>query len=399
MQARKIGDGVWWVGAVDWDRKLFDDLIPLPDGTSYNSYVVQGSEKTVLIDAVDPTMKHVLLARLRSMALKTIDYVVVNHAEQDHSGAVPDVLAAYPGAKVLATEKCKGMIADMLGVPEERVIAVKDGEEIPLGGRTLQFIHFPWVHWPETMLTWVPELKTLFPCDLFGSHLASPDLYVTDEAQLKIAAKRYYAEIMMPFRSTIAKYLDRVTALKPGVIAPSHGPIHDRPALILDAYRTWVMGPPKNLVVVPYISMHGSTQIMVEHFVEACAVRGVCAEQFDLAEADIGKLAMSLVDAATIVLGSPTVLAGPHPKVAYAAILANALRPKVQNVSIIGSFGWGGRMVETLASLIPQLKVEVIPPVLARGLPREKDFAALDALADEIKKRHGSLACETGSRQ
>jgi len=387
MQARKIGDGVWWVGAIDWDRRLFDSLIPLPDGTSYNSYLVQGSDKSALIDAVDPAMKDVLLARLKSLKISRLDYVIANHAEQDHTGAIPDILDAFPMAQVLASEKCKGMLIDLLAIPEERITVVRDGEKLDLGNRTLQFNYFPWVHWPETMLTWLSKEKMLFSCDLFGSHLASADLFASDDKVVLPSAKRYYAEIMMPFRAMIESKLDIVTRLEPQMIAPSHGPIHKEPKKIIDAYREWVSGQPKDLVVIPYISMHDSTRLMVAHLVEACAARGIEVEQFNLAEADIGKLAMSMVDAAGIILGSPIVLGGPHPKVAYAALLANALRPKAKFISVIGSFGWGGRLVETLQALIPNLKVEVIPPVLVKGLPREKDYAALDALADSIQAR------------
>jgi flavorubredoxin/rubredoxin len=387
MQARKIGEGVWWTGAVDWDRRLFDSLIPLPDGTSYNAYFAQGSKKSALIDAVDPTKKSVLFDRLKSLKVSTIDYVIANHAEQDHSGSIPDVLDAYPMAKVVTSEKGKPLIMDLLAVPEERIMAVKDGETIDLGEKTLQFIYFPWVHWPETMLTWLPEQKILFTCDLFGSHLASSDLFVSDESQLLSSAKRYYAEIMMPFRTSIENNLSKVVNLNAQIIAPSHGPVHKKPRFIIDAYRDWVSGPPKNLIVVPYISMHDSTRLMVEHFVEACASRGLFAEQFDLTDADIGKLAMLLVDAAGVVFGSPMVLAGPHPKVAYAAMLANALRPKTVFASVIGSFGWGGRMVETLQALMPNLKVEFLTPVLAKGLPKAKDFEAIDALAEAIRNR------------
>jgi flavorubredoxin/rubredoxin len=193
---------------------------------------------------------------------------------------------------------------------------------------------------------------------------------------------------MMPFRTSIEKNFEKVTQLKAQMIAPSHGPIHKRPSLIIDAYRDWVSGPPKNLVLVPYISMHDSTRQMVEYFVEACADRGIFAEQFDLSDTDIGKLAMSLVDATGIVLGSPMVLAGPHPKVAYAALLANALRPKAKFISVLGSFGWGGRMAETLQALLSNLKVELLPPVLAKGLPGAKDYAAIDALVEAIAARH-----------
>jgi flavorubredoxin/rubredoxin len=227
----------------------------------------------------------------------------------------------------------------------------------------------------------------LFSCDLFGSHFATADLFAGDEPVVMSSAKRYYAEIMMPFKTVIESKLDAVAKLDAQMIAPSHGPIYRKPKLILDAYREWISGAPKNSIVIPYISMHESTHLMVTHLVEACAERGIHAEQFNLAEGDIGKLAMSLVDVAGIVLGSPMVLGGPHPKVAYAAILANALKPKAKFISVIGSFGWGGRLAETLQSLMPSLKAELLPPVLVKGLPRDKDYAALDALADAIRER------------
>jgi len=203
MKPREIKPGIYWVGAVDWDRRLFDSLIPLPDGTSYNSYLIKGSEKTALIDTVDPTMQGVLINHLGELGTKRIDYVVANHAEQDHSGAIPQVLGKYPEAKVVCTPRCQDMLIDLLMIPEEKFIAVNDKETISLGDRTLELIYAPWGHWPETMLTYLREDKILFPCDFFGSHLATTDFYVTDEGQVYEAAKRYYAEIMMPFRTTI----------------------------------------------------------------------------------------------------------------------------------------------------------------------------------------------------
>jgi len=388
MKPREIKRGVYWVGAIDWDRRLFDALIPLPDGTSYNAYLIKGNKKTALIDTVDPTMKDVLINHLNELKVKSIDYVVANHAEQDHSGTIPQVLEKYPEARLVVTPKCKDMLIDLLLVPEEKFKTVADRETISLGDRTLEFIHAPWVHWPETMLTYLREDRILFPCDFFGSHLATTDLYVTDEGQVYEAAKRYYAEIMMPFRTTIQKNLEKIRGYEISLIAPSHGPMYDKPEFIIKAYNSWVSDPPKNIVVIPYISMHGSTRQMVAYFVEALAQKGVTVQQFDLSVTDIGKLAMALVDAATVVIGAPTVLAGPHPNAAYAAFLANALRPKVRFVSIIGSYGWGGKTVEQLAAMIPNLKVEVLEPVLCQGLPREADFKALDRLADTIAQKH-----------
>jgi len=386
MEARKIRDGVYWMGAVDWDRRLFDSLIPLPDGTSYNAYLVQGSEKTALLDTVDLAMGDVLMFQLESVP--QIDYLIAHHAEQDHSGTIPLVLEKYENAQVIASPKGKEMLVDHLRIPAERIITVDDGETLSLGDKTLEFIHTPWVHWPETMATYLQEDNILFTCDFFGSHVATTDLYARDEARVYEAAKRYYAEIMMPFRKIIRKNMEKIEGYEIDLIAPSHGPIYDRPAFILDAYQSWISEKPKNEVVIPYISMHGSTREMVEYLVGALTERGVTVYQFDLAVTDIGKLAITLVDAATIVIGAPTVNVGPHPIVAYAAYLANALRPKLKFASIIGSYGWSTKVVERVAGLIPDLKVEILAPVLCKGGPKEADFRALDNLADSIAEKH-----------
>jgi flavorubredoxin len=388
MKPREIRPGIHAVGAIDWDRRLFDALIPLPDGTSYNSYLVKGSEKTVLIDTVDPTMEHELFHHLADLGCRRIDYVIANHAEQDHSGTLSHIVELYPTAKVVCTPRCKGMLTDFLLIPEDRVMTVEDKQTISLGDRTLEFIHAAWVHWPETMLTYLKEERILFPCDLFGSHLATTDLYVTDEGQVYESAKRYYAEIMMPFRANIEKHLERLKGYQIDIIGPSHGPMYDKPAFIMDAYRSWVFDKPKNEVVLPYISMHGSTKVMVEYLVGALADKGVTVKQFNLESTDLGKLAMALVDAGTLVIGTPTVLVGPHPNVAHAAFLANAIRPKLQFVSIIGSYGWGSKAVEQLSAMIPNLKVEVLAPVYCKGLPKAQDLKALDALAEAIAQKH-----------
>jgi flavorubredoxin len=388
MNPKEIRPGVYWVGAIDWDRRLFDALIPLPDGTSYNSYLIKGSEKTALIDTVDPTMEEVLVGHLSQLEVDNIDYVVINHAEQDHSGTLPRVLAKYPRAKVVTTPKCKGMLIDLLMIPEDRIIMVNDKETISLGDRTLEFIYTPWVHWPETMSTYLREEKILFSCDFFGAHLATTDLYATDEGQVYEAAKRYYAEIMMPYRTSIQKNLEKLKDYAIDIIAHSHGPMYDRPEFILKAYHSWVFDAPKNIVVLPYVSMHGSTYAMVKFLVGALAEKGVTVKQFDLSVTDIGKLAMALVDAATIVIGTPTVLAGPHPIVVSAAFLTNALRPKLRFASIVGSYSWGGRTVEQLAGMLANLKVELLAPVYIKGFPKEADFKALDNLAATIAENH-----------
>jgi len=388
---RQLKPNIYAVGAIDWDRRLFDELIPLPDGTSYNAYLIMGSEKNALLDTVDPTKTDVLIDNLVQLGIDKIDYVIAHHAEQDHSGAIPDVLTLYSDAKVVTNPKCKSMLIDLLNIDEGRFITVDDGQTLSLGDKTLQFIYMPWVHWPETMGTYLQEDKIFFPCDFFGSHLATSSLFVDDAPAVYEAAKRYYAEIMMPFRAPIRSNLEKIKNLQIDMLAPSHGPIYDKPQFIINAYKDWVSDIVKNEVVLPYISMHDSTRKMVEYFVDALIERGITVKQFNLTAADIGKLAISLVDAATIVVGSPTVLTGAHPQAAYACILANALRPKAKFVSIIGSYGWGGRMVEQIANLIPNLKVEILEPVITKGFPKDNDFIALDKLADEILDKHKEL--------
>jgi flavorubredoxin len=390
MRERSISNSVSLIGVIDWDRRLFDSLIPLPDGTSYNSYLIRGSEKTALLDTVDPDHWSTLEAQLADVP--HIDYLVCHHVEQDHSGCIPQVLAKYPDVPVLCSPKAKSMLVEHLAISPDRVVTVDDNEEVSLGDRTLRFLHTPWVHWPETMCTWVPEEGILFSCDFFGSHLATSSIYADDEGVVYEAAKRYYAEIMMAFRNVVARNLVKVEELDIKVIAPSHGPLYPRPALILDAYRDWVGSAPRNVVVIPYISMHGSTKKMVDYLVGALAGKGVRVQQFDMAQADIGKLAVWLVDAATIVVATPTVHGGPHPSIFFATHLANALRPKVRFATVIGSYGWGTRAVEQIAQLIPNLGVQLLDPVLTRGLPTEHTYRDLDHLADQIAERHAGLA-------
>lgn len=389
MQAREIKKDIFWLGSVDWDRRLFDALIPLPDGTSYNCYLIKGSDKVALIDTVDPTKWEMLRAQLETVS--QLDYVIIQHVEQDHSGSLPLVLARYPGAKVVTNPRCKGMLIDHLHLAEERIVAVEDGATLSLGNKSLKFVYTPWVHFPETMCTWLAEDNILFSCDFFGSHIATSDLWA-NEVTCYEPAKRYYAEIMMPFASFIVKHLNKLQDYPIEMICPSHGPIHDHPSFILNAYREWAGGEPKNVVCLAYVSMHGSTQAMVEHLVGALVKREVAVERFDMAQTDLGKLAISLVDAATIVLATPTVLTGPHPHVALAAFLANALGPKAKYAAVIGSYGWGGKTVEKLAGMLCQLKVELHEPVMSKGLPRAADYEALDRLAEVIASKHQGLA-------
>lgn len=294
-------------------------------------------------------------------------------------------------AKVVTNAKGKQFLIDLLNIHEDKFIVVNDGDTISLGNKTLEFIFTPWVHWPETMVTYLKEDRILFSCDFLASHLATSDLYVTDESKVYEAAKRYYAEIMLPFRKTIMKNLEKIEKLKIELIAPSHGPIYNKPEFILNAYREWSSDNLKNLVIIVYVSMHGSTQRMVHYLTSALIERGITVEQFNLVKTDLGKLAISLVDAATIVVATPTLLTGAHPSIVYAAYLLNLLRPKIKYAAIIGSYSWGTNVVNVLKGVLPNFKAEILDVILTKGLPKQEDFEKLNKLADSILKKHKEL--------
>ncbi|MEF8873710.1 MAG: FprA family A-type flavoprotein [Candidatus Thermoplasmatota archaeon] len=384
MAVRKLVDQIYEVGAEHHDRELFDELIPLPNGTSYNAYLIIGSEKTALLDTVDPSKEAKLFKNLDKLDIDEIDYIVSHHAEQDHSGSIPAVLERFPEAEVVTNSKCKKALLDHLHVPEDKVRVMENNEELSLGDKSLEFISMPWVHWPETLVTYLKEKNILFSCDFFGSHLATSNLYVQNQKKVYLSAKRYYAEIMMPFRESIKGHLAKIDDMDIDIIAPSHGPIYRDPEFILEAYEEWVDDKTQEEVIVPYVSMHGSTEKMVEHFVDYLIDNGVSVSPFNLTTTDLGQLAMSLVDASTVVIGSPTVLVGPHPKAVYAAHLFNSLRPKTRYASLIGSYGWGGRMPEQIKDSLGNFQGEFLEPVVSKGLPSDEDMKKIEELADKI---------------
>ncbi|MGB9794406.1 FprA family A-type flavoprotein [Caldisericum exile] len=391
MSVRKIKENVYAVGVNHWDRKLFDEIIPLPNGTSYNAYLIIGSEHTALIDTVDPVLKDALIENLKEFKDLKIDYIISQHAEQDHSGSIPEVLKLYPEAKVVTNEKCKELLIDHLGIPEEKFIVVKDYDKLSLGDKTLTFIFTPWVHWPETMSTYLHEDKILFTCDFFGSHYATSELYAKNSEIVLEGAKRYYAEIMMPFRNFIKSNINKIEKFDFEIIAPSHGPMWNDPKFIIDAYLDWVSPEVKNEVVILYTSMHGSTKIIVDELYNKLVEEGVRVLPFNLVSSDLGEIAISLVDAATVVFAFPTVLTGPHPLGASIIYFVNAIKPKTKFVSIITSYGWGGMAIKWVKEHIGNLKVDLLYELEVKGLPKEKDIEKLNELVMRIVEAHKSI--------
>ncbi|MEM3627250.1 MAG: FprA family A-type flavoprotein [Candidatus Bathyarchaeia archaeon] len=383
----EISAGVHWVGVKDWTRRLFDALIPLPKGTTYNAYLVLGEEEKALIDTVNPGFEKVLEEKIRKVAEPhEIDYVVMNHAEPDHAGAIPYVMSLSAKAKLVATEKGAKMALKFYNVPIERIAIVHDDEEISLGGKTLRFVEAPMLHWPETMFTYLKEDKILFPCDFFGSHVAG-GFYDDEVEDLSVHAQRYFGEIMMPFRVMAKRALEKIKDLEIKFIAPSHGPIHRNTERILNAYKRWADGETKRKATIVYVTMWNSTEKMIQPIAETLASEGIETALYNLAYADVGDLAKDLVDSKAIVLGAPTVLAGVHPLAMYATYLVKALRPPLKYAVVLSSYGWGGGAIKHIQEILGPSKIEVVGALEVNGPPAENEIKQIIEIGNNLARK------------
>lgn len=383
---------VYWVGIKHHNRRLFDALIPLPHGTSYNAYLIIGKEKIALVDTVNPGFEAELLEKIsQHVDPSKIDYVIMNHAEPDHANAGQHVLKVAANAKLVTSKKGKEASLLYFGVEESRIMAVDDGAKIDLGGKTLEFIYAPWLHWPETMFTYLAEEKILFPCDFFGQHIASGEFFadeVGDEIVLDLA-KLYFAEIMMPFRKPCLDAIEKLKKYEIRMIAPSHGVMYRDPKIIMDAYSEWAGEKMKRKVLVAYVSMWGSSEKMVRVLTESLIKKGIDVRIFDLPNSDIGHVAKELVDSPVVIIGAPTVLGGVHPVAAYAAMLVKALRAPTKYAAVLTSHGWSGGAVRALQEILAGTKIEILGAVDAAGRPKEKDIEEVLKLADKIAEKIG----------
>jgi flavorubredoxin len=369
----KLSEGIHWVGIRDWNRRLFDALIPLPAGTSYNAYLVLGQHKKALIDTANPGFERELEDKIRKIIDPAdLDYVVMNHAEPDHAGSIPYLMSINTKAKLVTSLRGAKMAQIFYKVPQERIIAVNDRQRIDLGGKTLQFIEAPMLHWPETMFTYAEENRILFPCDFFGSHL-SRAMFDDEVEDLLVYAQRYFGEIMMPYSPMAEKALEKINDLKIDMIAPSHGPVYRNPERIMKVYRKWASGETKQKAIIVYVTMWNSTEKMIKPMAETLMAEGIEVAMYNLAVADIGDVAKDLVDSRAIVLGAPTVLAGAHPLAVYATYLVKALRPPLKFGVVLSSFGWAGGAVKHVQEILGPTKMEVVGAVEINGPPSEID--------------------------
>lgn len=391
MLYKKIKDGIFYAGMNDKDRLIFDELIPLDNGTSYNSYLISGSEKTAVIDTMYPKFTKEYINSFDENGITKVDYIIANHGEQDHSGSIPALLEKFPDAVVVTNAICAGNIKEMLLVPENKIKIISNNDELSLGNKTLNFIMAPGVHWPDTMFTYVKEDNIIFTCDFLGSHYIFDDVFAVPSKELEKSAKKYYAEIMMPFSFVCRKYVKQIKELNVEMILPSHGPVHNNPSYILDLYEDWAGEKGKNLVLLPYVSMYNSTKEMIDYLAEKLQEKGIPSFKYDMVDGNLGDLAIALVDSTTIVLGTSMVLAGPHPAAFNTIYLAGILKPKVKVASFIGSYGWGGNLFGKMAEMLAPLKCDIIEPIQVKGKAKKEDYLKLDKMADEIYLKHKSL--------
>lgn len=389
MSIQQLAPSVFCVGSKDQHRALFDQLMPLSEGTSYNAYLIKGSEKTALIDTVYPPCHQELIQKLKDLHIDRIDYIIANHGEQDHTGTLPELLKLFPEAKIVTNAKCKEITMGFLPLQENKYQVVADGEELSLGDKTIRFMMAPWVHWPDTMFSFLKEDQILFSTDFFGAHATNYDVFWDGQYDIASLAKAYYAEIMMPFAKIWIKYLDKIESLHPQIIAPSHGPAYKDPSFIINLYRQWAEGPKENKTVIVSVSMYGSTDKMVSLLKEELENKGITVKHYDAVHLKTTELAKDLVDCQGIIVASPTVLTGPHPAVIEPVFLLNVLKPTVHYIGLIGSYSWGTLIANQITALLTNHKnTPILDPVLCKGTPTEEAINELKNLASTIAEIH-----------
>ena len=363
---------IHWVGAIDWTIRDFHSY-QTDRGATYNAYLIQ-DEKTALVDAVKAPFADVLLRNVASHCdLAQVDYVVCNHAEPDHAGALPAVLRAMPRAVLVCDKKCAATLGRYYDTSGWKIQIVQSGDAISLGRRTLQFAETPMVHWPESMATYVPEEKLLFSMDAFGQHYATSERF-DDEADLTIVmqeAKTYYANIVMPYAQAVLKTLEQLGGLEIETIAPSHGLIwRSHVADILAAYRRWAGQVLEPKVLVVFDTMWESTAAMGQAILEGAAEPGVRASLIHVRRSNLTTIATEMLDAAAVAFGSSTLNRGMMPAAAAVLCYLEGLRPPAKAAVAFGSHGWGRGGADAIDEALRRFPWDILrEPIKAQWRP------------------------------
>lgn len=369
MRPCEIKKGIYWVGVIDWNvRSFHGHTYTTKRGTTYNAYLIV-DEKIALVDTVYGPFADELIRKIREIVpVEKIDYVIANHVETDHSGAMPALMKLCPNAKVIGTAKCKeGLYKNYYGNWDFQV--VKTGDSIKLGKRTLTFVEAPMIHWPDSMFTYCPEEALLLPNDAFGQHFATSERFndEVDEAALMDEAKAYYANILWPLGSIILRKIEEVVKMKIPIsmIAPSHGIIWRRdPMKIVNSYVDWAKGKTQKKVVVVYETMWGSTEKMARLIEEGLNDSGVSVKVYDVASSDRTDAIKEMLDAKGIVVGSSTHDNDMLPTIAGFLEFFKGLKPTGRLTAAFGSFGWAGGAVASIESELKAAGTELVMPGL-----------------------------------
>lgn len=380
MKSLQLKPQLYWIGSLDPNLRIFDIIMETEFGTTYNSYVLKGSEKTALVETAKlKTYDQYIEKLLEVTKVEDIDYIVVNHTEPDHAGSIGKLLELNPNITIVGTSVALDFLNDIVNVPFKSIIAL-DQETLSLGDLTLKFIEAPNLHWPDTMYTYVEELKTLFTCDSFGSHYCEEQVLMSKVKNMddyRKALKYYYDMILGPFPDFMLKAMDKIAPLEIDMIGTGHGPVLDTYINeIMDSYKTWstIVNPnTKKTVVMPYVSSYGYTEKMAQAIIEGIKAAGdIEVKAYDLVTKPVAEVASEIYFADGILLGTPTIL-GDALKPLYD--LTSLLFPVVHGnklASAFGSYGWSGEGPIHLAERLRQLRMDVVDELSIRFNPDEE---------------------------
>ena len=384
MATVTLAPDVHCVGVKDPGLTVFDIVIPTEYGTTYNSYLVKGTEKTAVIDCVKRPFAGEFLRNIEAvLPIRKLDYVVVNHSEPDHAGGLVDLLERNPNVTVLLSRSAKTFVDNIVnaGFPFR---IVNDDEELPLGGKTLRFINAPFLHWPDTILTYLVEDRILFPCDFLGAHFSTPE-YFNDELKEPEKARKafefYYGTIMRPYKDHILKACDRLKDVPLAMIAPSHGPVLRKdPRSYLDWYReraSVAQRVKEKKVVIVYASAYGNTASMARKVAEGGTSAGLTPVLMNSVEAPMDAIIDQLEESVGFLIGTSTLNSNvPHPILHLIANLV-VLNMKGKAASVFGSYGWSGEAIKTVQDILTSMRIKVSPePIKVRMTPSELDLQA-----------------------
>jgi flavorubredoxin len=361
LNRNEIREGIYCVGVVDWNVRSFHGYTT-DKGATYNAYLII-DEKIALIDTVKAHFADELLENIRQYVDPgKIDYIISNHVEMDHSGSLPAVAAACPNATIVTSDP-QGMKGLSLHYGDLPLKSVKSGETLSLGKRTLTFVQTPMIHWPDNMITYCGEEKILFSNDSFGQHYSSSTRFDDEspEYEIFLEAKKYYANIVMPFDLPVKKALETVEALDIDIIAPSHGVVwRSHIAEIMDCYARWSANETEPMALIVYDSMWGSTEMLARSLLRGVSKKGLPAKLLDLKVNHISDIMTDLLTAKYILVGSPTLNNNMLPTVSAFLTYMKGLAPKGRCGLAFGSYGWSGQSVGQVEDALRDCKVDII---------------------------------------